>query len=487
MNKSILHLGVILCSTICYSQTDTISDFEKEFQKSSADLNKDFDDFEKKINKEYADFLKKNWDEFQIEKPSLNPLDKKPLTPPVFNKKNNDSISNKVVVGFKDTTALKLIEQKDTVSEVKIPLQTNDIVHFNGNILTVNFYNQPLIFRFDNKSKVFCNDATELSVSNFWKEISSSNYKPYLVDILNYKNKFILNDWALYQLVKVLSEHVFKSYNSQVAFQFFTLSQLGYDVRVARSNESLVLLLNIQNQVYETSTLSIESKKYYIMSPFKSKSVYTFRDGFKNDSKAIDLNIQQDIELFKNIKSREILIEDKKLKINLDYSPEMVDFYSQMPLTDFSVFFNAKTSSVTKYSIEKNLLPLIKDKSELEAVSFLLNFVQKGFEYKTDRDQFGKEKYFFVEEILNYPFSDCEDRSVFFSRLVKDLLGLKVVGILYKDHIATAVKFNTEVYGDKILVDGEPYVVCDPTYIGAFVGMTMPQYDGVSPKIIKVN
>lgn len=44
-----------------------------------------------------------------------------------------------------------------------------------------------------------------------------------------------------------------------------------------------------------------------------------------------------------------------------------------------------------------------------------------------------------------YPYSDCEDRSILFARLVKDLLGLDVVLLYYPAHIATAVCFKGEV------------------------------------------
>ena len=66
-----------------------------------------------------------------------------------------------------------------------------------------------------------------------------------------------------------------------------------------------------------------------------------------------------------------------------------------------------------------------------EFVGILLNFVQTSFDYQTDEEQFGREKYFYPEEILAYPFCDCEDRAAFFARLVRNLTGLEVVGLDY--------------------------------------------------------
>ena len=91
---------------------------------------------------------------------------------------------------------------------------------------------------------------------------------------------------------------------------------------------------------------------------------------------------------------------------------------------------------------------------------------------------------FFAEESLYYPYCDCEDRSILFSRLVRDLLGLKVILVYYPGHLATAVHFTEEIKGDYIILDDRKYVVCDPTYLGAFVGETMSGMDNSTAKVI---
>jgi len=123
---------------------------------------------------------------------------------------------------------------------------------------------------------------------------------------------------------------------------------------------------------------------------------------------------------------------------------------------------------------------------EQQAVNFLLRFVQTSLKYKTDEEQFGKENYMFPEETLYYPYSDCEDRAVLFAWLVQSLLGLDVVGLDLPGHVATAVRFNGQVPGDAVTYNGKRYVVADPTYINASVGMTMPDYKNTKPGVIKI-
>ena len=75
---------------------------------------------------------------------------------------------------------------------------------------------------------------------------------------------------------------------------------------------------------------------------------------------------------------------------------------------------------------------------------------------------------------------------MFFAWLVKNLLGLEVVGLDYPGHIATAVRFNEQVSGDAIRFNNKRYVVTDPTYINASAGMAMPEYKNKRPGVITI-
>ena len=65
-------------------------------------------------------------------------------------------------------------------------------------------------------------------------------------------------------------------------------------------------------------------------------------------------------------------------------------------------------------------------------------------------------------------------------------MGLKVVGLNYPNHVATAVAFNSEVNGDYLMYKNKKYILSDPTFINAPVGQTMPQFKNVSPIVIDV-
>jgi len=173
--------------------------------------------------------------------------------------------------------------------------------------------------------------------------------------------------------------------------------------------------------------------------------------------------------------------------INAKYNNNLVKYYEFYPYTDLSVYFNYRISDDTKNTLLNSLRPLIEGRSKPDAANILLRFVQIGFEYQTDDQQFGREKPLFIEEIMNYPACDCEDRSILYSFLVKELLGLSVIGVDYPGHVATAVKFDVDVPGDYVMYKNQKYVICDPTYINAYIGMAMPQFkDGKYENLIDI-
>ncbi|MBQ5694953.1 MAG: hypothetical protein IIV71_06805, partial [Bacteroidaceae bacterium] len=65
---------------------------------------------------------------------------------------------------------------------------------------------------------------------------------------------------------------------------------------------------------------------------------------------------------------------------------------------------------------------------------------------------------------------------------VHNLLGLDVHLVQYPGHECTAVCFNdSSISGDAYIYDGKTYIICDPTYIGADIGMCMPNYMNIKP------
>jgi hypothetical protein len=164
------------------------------------------------------------------------------------------------------------------------------------------------------------------------------------------------------------------------------------------------------------------------------------------------------------------------------YDRRLVEYMGTFPQSEFELYFDTDGSPMLRQALLGELKKYTASMSQEEAVNFLLAFVQKAFAYKTDEEQFGYEKYFFVEESLHYPYNDCEDRSVIFAWLVHELVGIRVVGLLYPKHMTTAVELKQGNAGyATVMHEGKRFVIADPTYIGATVGMAMPSYAKYQP------
>ena len=67
---------------------------------------------------------------------------------------------------------------------------------------------------------------------------------------------------------------------------------------------------------------------------------------------------------------------------------------------------------------------------------------------------------------------------------MRELLGLDVVLLSYPEHIATAVHFNEDVEGDYLDFEGKRYIISDPTYMNAKVGMCAKKFKPMKPQVI---
>ena len=268
------------------------------------------------------------------------------------------------------------------------------------------------------------------------------------------------------------------------------LTKSGYESKVGFSGDNVYLLLPCKNTMYGVSYIVIDDKRFYTVSFDKKEmltiSINTYDGKYPNADDLIDLS------MIESPKVKTTLIE-KELKFKYDgveytipvkYNQNTADYFKNYPQTNLEVYFQAPLSPEATYSLSIGLKPILEGKSESEAANVLLRFVQTAFQYKTDGDQFGEEKSLFSDETLFYPYSDCEDRSIIFSYLIRNLLKLDVLGLDYPGHISTAVKFNDEIPGDFVIFEEDKFLVCDPTYINANLGMTMPKFKEVEPKII---
>ena len=327
--------------------------------------------------------------------------------------------------------------------------------------------------------------TSEGEVSEAWSNLSEEDYKSLIDACLSYKKQLNLCDWGYLQLTEEVAKH-FCGVNAKSEcsfFHMFLLCQSGYKVKVGRMDNNLVLLVPTDCMLYNISYFDINGSRYFLYKVDSPSSMYTYNKDFSHSTKNISMHITNEQYFNNNPYNKTVKSRKYDVVVNSKVNVNQIQFFEKYPQCEFSVYASAKVSEDVKTTVLPILAQSIRGKSEEEAANILIDFVQTGFEYQTDQEQFGYEKPFFVEELFYYPYADCEDRSVLYAYLVHQLMGLDVVLIRYPNHLATAVHFNSHIEGDALIVDGKRYLVCDPTYINAPIGSAMPQFRNVTPQL----
>jgi hypothetical protein len=319
--------------------------------------------------------------------------------------------------------------------------------------------------------------------------MSGSNYAAAVQSINEAQHTLKLDDWGCVALWRSVAQALQPERKAeQNLLLWYFLIKSGYDVRLGYAGSDVHLFVAVKQQVFSTKFTTVANQTYYaLLAADHGKSIhsfYTYEASYPSKLKPLDIQYAS-TGFAKAVPAQRVLAFDYKgetVRVNASYDRRLVEYEGSFPQMDFPIYFDTDGSSLARSSMLAELKKYTATMNDEEAVNFLLTFVQKAFAYKTDEEQFGYEKYFYVEESLYFPYNDCEDRAVLFAWLVHELRGIKAVGLLYPGHMTTAVALK-QIRPEFATVDylGERLVIADPTYIGASVGMPMPSYAKLKP------
>lgn len=497
---NILFLLIISCAFIPSRMRaqDNFDAFKKQMDSSFDTYRKskesEFESFRKKINKEYAEMLEKSWKEFNaIAKVEVPENKIKPVPPVTYPKKDIKNKPKPKPIQFDSVVPVpKPTPQPQPVAPIEdVPQPVKPV----SSKVTFSFFGTQGKVRFDDSMKQVLANTDERSVSRAWKEMSTENYTNLIYDCLQIRKQKNLCDWAYLEMLHVLSEKIYgKGSNSATLLMAYIYCQSGYKMRIARDNNKKLYMLYASNHlIYDINYYTLNGVKFY---PYGAQLNQLFISdiSFPNETK-MSLIVSQEQKL--SVKESSVKVRRSQrypeVRTNMVTNLNLISFFNSYPtsmigenlVTRWAMYANTPMSDRVKQQIYPSLKKAINGCSQLTAVNKLLNYVQTGFVYEYDDKVWGHDRAFFAEETLYYPYCDCEDRSILFTRLVRDLLGLNCILIYYPGHLASAVEFTEgKVVGDYILLDNRKFVVADATYIGAPVGETMPKMDNKTAKVI---
>ncbi|MDH5391903.1 MAG: hypothetical protein OEY11_01830 [Gammaproteobacteria bacterium] len=480
---------------------------ENDFKQWMQQQQNEFQEYKDLRDKEFTSFLKSQWKEMRVLSGIKRDPAPKPVSVPVAKPEPAPKPQLKPQAKPVPDTAVQHGKSKPVIEPVLIEIKTPPLVKAKpkvkpvvvsvpkGNVARLEFYGHSLAFYFDPKMKTkLSGRIDEKAISQFWSTLSRADYDALLNQLNKQRSPLQLNDWGFALLINELAKNIYSGQkNEQSLFTWFMLIKANYQARLAYENYKVFLLLPTQQRLYSETYFTFGGKRYYALGMDGNKAkpgkVFTYNGEYPRANKVFNMEMSQNLNTGSNKQTRKVsfIYKNKPYNITVGHDRNTIKFLQTYPQMDIDQYFKSRVNADIGNPLLQQLRDIIKGKSEEEAVNILLLFVQNAFKYKTDQGQFGEENYLFPEETMYYPYSDCEDRSVIFAWLVRSLTGLEVVGLDLPGHIAAAVRFSSDIQGDKVRFNGVTYVVTDPTYINARAGMMMPQYKSVKPKVISFN
>ena len=442
---------------------------QRQFNDRRQTVQKEFNSLRAKVNKEFSDLLGHEWQPSGTRKITRNPLWDYPSIPPQTAKE------------VPDKPVQKECKPISVSSDGKAPVPPAEIEFDPSGTQTslrFVFYGTDCKVSFDRADRVRLKNTAAESISQIWTDFTSVKYSNLIADFDRIRKELELCDWASLKLAQKISAEIYgDDYpNEMVVLQSYMLTQCGLmTCMLLDKSGRLHLLAATDRSLFGYPAYFIDNTELYQVDGQDVESGTVPRKPMPG-TQPLRMRITSPGKIKVNVAKT-----DKGANINrndIDFYADYPAFYdNSSPSTSFSHIASVRLGA----EAESTLYPYLKEKleglGEEAAVQLILIYLYKVFPYKEDEKVWGKERYFFPEETLYYEFSDCEDRAILFTRIVRDLLGLKTALLYMPGHLSAAVHFNSDVDGDAVKVNGVKYVICDPTYINANVGQAMPGWD----------
>ena len=476
-----------LCSIQVYAQTENGRQEKEEFNEFRKKIHSDFSLFRQQCMEEFIEFVRNPWKEFE-ERPPVPKPKEHPVPPIVIPEEDKDEPVDSHPIVIEDVVKPQPVQpQPQPIEPIEeVPVQEEKWVTFD-------FYGKQAEVRFDVAHKIVLLDLKENHIADALEKMTSQEFDNMIVDCLALRKEWRLSDWAYLQLLKALSDQVAGAGTNEAALLLsYLYLQSGYKMRLATDGTKLYMLYASKHQIYEVVSFQLEDELFYGVERLPNR-LYICEAVFPKEQ-SLSLAIPY-CQQFAREESKVRTVSSTKypeMQVSVSVNKKLLDFYNTYPqsmldnnfMTRWAMYAQTPLDETVKEALYPQLQRVLSGKSELEAVSRLLNLLQTGLEYEYDNKVWGCDRAFFSEETLFYPYCDCEDRAIFLSRLVRDLLGLDAILVYYPGHLAMAVAFTEEVGGDYIEYSGKRFTICDPTYIGAPVGKTMPNMDNRTATVI---
>lgn len=469
---------------------DFLGDITSDFDDFLDTNIQDFDDFFNKVNEAFADFMRDPWTKFEADEPIEMPKEKEvpPVVKPQPTKPQPQPKEDRVLP---IPTVVVEVPKPEPQPQPIAPIEPQPQEEAPQQV-TFTLFGSECKVRFADSQYFKLEGCKEGDIADAWKEMITPEYNNTIHDCLQIRQQRHLSDWAYLHLVDSAAHACMGNTNEATLMMAYIFCQSGYKMRMGICGDRLYMLFGSHHVIMERPYYTIKGEYYY---PYggNPETLFICEVPFPQEQSLSMLVTEEQQFDYEPSAPRSLKAASfPKVLVSATINKKALGFYESYPPsmlgdnqeTIWAMYANMPMPKAIGDTFMKEMKQKIEGLGQQQAMERLLNFVQTAFVYEYDDKVWGHDRAFFPEETLYYPYCDCEDRSILLSRMVRDLLGLRCVLIHYPGHLAMAVHFTDEVKGDCVMLNGEKFVVCDPTYLYAHVGETMPGMDNSQAKVI---
>lgn len=313
------------------------------------------------------------------------------------------------------------------------------------------------------------------AIQSFYNKMKSWNYRPLVSALVDYKERYKLDDWLYYQLIRKTAQYISpkaENYQRYTLYKWFFLAKSGYAATLRTDGSRLLFYVQSDETIYDIPCLTRNGRQYVCLNyhdygsiDFEKNQFYELAPIVQEAAKAFSYKVTQ----LPGFHSSDYIEKELQFKIyqneyhfKVKLNPQIKAIFANYPVVDYESYFNIPLSRETYSSLIPLLRKNIKGLSTKNGVDYLMRFTRYAFLFETDSENFGKEKRLTPEQTLLYEYSDCEDRAALFFYLVKEIYDLPMIVLSYPRHVTIAVKLDKPV-GTPIVYNGDRYSVCEPT------------------------
>jgi hypothetical protein len=293
-----------------------------------------------------------------------------------------------------------------------------------------------------------------------------------LLDLNRYSEEFGMDDMAFLMMSRKLAAGVYQTEYQRNVFLYHLLKLKHYDVILGFSESQTTVYGQLGFKVFNVIDVQIGNKTFTDLSFSQKRNPQTEEIFEEQEVVARAILINENRPPLFNATS-------KKYKLYFEFeqfpyyftgklNESLVSYYNDLPDIMFSdIYLNYQVSESVKTSLLKELESTLSEMKDEKKLAFLLKFSQDAIPYQDDMISQGKEKFSFPEESLANPYGDCEDKSILFAYLAKELLNKTSLALVYfqQHHLNVAIESQGKEDYNFSFKD-KRYLVCEPSGSG---------------------